>query len=220
MRFNRIFSALAAAAVLASAAGCTKQNYSTSDSSSESKPAQTLPVQETEPPTEAPVVAAEDGPKLSIDDTTAVPGEYATITLSVKDANQNWSMCGLHITYPNILKPEMIDEEQRLVRFSRGEASDYSTASLCMEWTENMPEELTSNNLGSFFFTEVFTGNTGLDGDIASFKLKIPEDAEPGTVYPVGFFFLDGDMFLNAEKDKSLEKYAFENWQPGSITVK
>ena len=221
MKLNRIFAALAAAAVLAAAAGCTKkQEYSTNDSSSENVPAATLPAEkEIEPPTEPPVVAAEDGPKLSIDHTTAAPGEYAKITLSVKDAENNWQMCGLHITYPNVLKPEIANDEERYVRYSRGEASDYSTASLCMEWRDNMPEELTSNDLGCFFFTEVFTGNTGLDGDIASFKLKIPDDAEPGTVYPVGFYFKDGDMFLNEEKDKSLEKYAFENWQFGSITV-
>ena len=45
-------------------------------------------------------------------------------------------------------------------------------------------------------------------------------DAKSGTVYPIGMYFLDTDMFQNTAKDISMEKYAFEHFQSGSITVK
>lgn len=222
MKLNKILAAVAAAAVLASSAACTKkQDYSSTDNkTTDNRQEETLP-EATEPePTEPPVVAAEDGPKLFIRDTEAAPGEYADVVVAVEDAKFLWSKCGIHITYPDVLEPEMSKPEEDLVDFERGKASNNSTASICMRWSGNKPEELSANNLGCVFFTEIFGGNDGMDGDIVTIRLKVPEDAQPGTEYEVGFMYRDGDMFINEEKDKSMEKFVFENWRSGKITVK
>lgn len=167
------------------------------------------------------IVAAEDGPRVYIGNTTAKAGEYAEVTLYVENAEQNWCFCGIHVTFPDVLEVKMLElgDDDSLVDYRKGEASKYSSGATAMLWTQNMPEELTSNNLGCFFFAEMFADNYGLDGDIATFQLKIPEDAESGTVYPIGFYYMKTDTFQNKSGDLSLEKYTFENLRGGSITV-
>lgn len=167
------------------------------------------------------VESAEKGPLISVGNSTAKAGEIAEVTVSVKGAERNWNMCGIHLTYPEELECVYQFEDDRNLEYEKGEASEKSTGIVAMEWKkENLPpEELTKQHLGSMFFTVMFNGNEGLDGDIITLYLKIPEDAESGTVYPVGFYFKDTDMFRNMAKDLSLEKYAFENMQAGSITV-
>lgn len=230
LKVKKIFSSVLAVMMLASLTACgSGKVYYTTDENSDSQSlnpdvtiAETSIIMATESPqpvVTTKIVAADHGAHLYIDNTTAKAGEYAEVTLYVEDAEENWNMCGIHITYPNVLTVDMIDEEERTVKYKRGEASDFSSASLCKLWVSNLPDELTSQNLGSFFFTEVFDGNQGLDGAIATFYLKIPDDAESGTVYPIGFYYLDSDLFINAENDLSLQQYAFENWTDGSITV-
>lgn len=220
---KKIISVLMVVGVLASLTACgDKQQNSNSGESQTTEPYQLITESptdtETVPPTTE-VIAASDGPRLYMGNTTAKAGEYADVTLYVENADMNWNMCGIHMTYPDVLEPEMRNVEERLVKFKRGEASDYSTASIAMIWVDNLPEELTSKNLGCVFFTEVFDGDTGLDGDIVTFRVKIPDDAESGTVYPLGFYYMDTDKFINDAKDLSLQKYAFENMKEGSITV-
>lgn len=220
MKTSRIIAVAAALTALVSAVSCNGKEQKSYTSPENSIITYDFP---TETPTAAPtevIVAAKDGPRLSIKDATAAPGEIAEVTIAIENAKAAWSMCGFHITYPNVLKPEMIDAEQRMVMKKTGDASEYNVGSVAMEWQENLPDDLTSENLGSIFFTETFEGNHGLDGDVVTFFLKIPEDAVSGTEYPVGFYYLDGDIFQNKEKDKSMEKYVFENWKGGKITVK
>ncbi|MDE6788730.1 MAG: hypothetical protein K2J47_05345 [Ruminococcus sp.] len=221
--FRKIISAVMAVGVLMSLTACgDKKNNS---STLEGEPQRTFPNEvvtakpKEETPTAPEIVAAEDGPRLSIGNTTAKAGEYAEVTLYVENADQNWSFCGIHITFPDVLEVEMFNVEKDLVKFERGGASQYSAGATSMLWVENMPESLTSQNLSCLFFTEIFESDYGLDGDIVTFRMKIPEDAESGTVYPIGFYYMNTDKFQNSKKDLSLEKYAFENWKEGSITV-
>ncbi len=167
------------------------------------------------------VPTAESGPVISVNNVTAKAGETAEVTVSVKGADLNWSMCGIHLTYPDVLDCVLMDEETDSVKFKKGTASEYNTGfiSLECEWQGKPPEELISKNLGALFFTVMFKGNEGQDGDIATFYFDVPEDAKPGTVYPIGFYYMETDMFRNVENDRSFEKYAFENLQAGSITV-
>ncbi|MDE6519625.1 MAG: hypothetical protein K2K91_04090 [Ruminococcus sp.] len=220
---KKIISVIMVVGVLASLTACgDKTQNSDSREQQATEPYQLLTENsedaETVPPTTE-VIAAADGPRLYMGNTTAKAGEYADVTLYVENAEMKWTMCGIHMTYPDILEPEMLDVEERLVQFTRGNASNYSTASVAMLWVNNLPKELTSKNLGCVFFTEVFNGDKGLDGDIMTFRVKIPDDAESGTVYPLGFYYMDSDKFINDAKDLSLQKYAFENWTEGSITV-
>lgn len=167
------------------------------------------------------VVAAEDGPKLSFSETEAAPGEIAEVSLYVKDAQAKWSMCGIHVTFSDELECQMEDPAENLIKYDTGDASKYATGSVGMLWTNELPEELTSQHLGSLFFTEIFKGDQGLDGEIAKFYFKVPENAASGTVYPIGIYYMEGnDLFINAANDASFQKYAFENWKGGSITVK
>ncbi|MDE5771770.1 MAG: hypothetical protein K2I06_09125 [Ruminococcus sp.] len=167
------------------------------------------------------VPTVENGPLISVNNVTAKAGETAEVTVSVKGADLNWSMCGIHLTYPNELKCVLEDEETYSVEFTKGAASEYNTGFISLQcvWQNGIPEELVRKNLGALFFTVMFKGNRGLDGDIATFYFDVPEDAESGTVYPIGFFYMDTDMFRNLDGDLSLEKYAFEHLQEGSITV-
>lgn len=213
---------MAAAAAFAAAVSMVSCSSGTSDSSTSGNPIITY-VPQTQPPTAAPtdpVVAADDGPRLSIRDVEVAAGEVAKVTVVIDNAEMKWNMCGFHLTYPNVLKPEMLNDEERLVKKSMGGASEYNAGSTAMEWRDNLPDELVENNLGSLFFTEIFGEDYGLNGDVVTFYLKVPDDAASGTEYPVDFFYLDGDVFTNKANDKSMEKYVFENWKGGKIIVK
>lgn len=169
----------------------------------------------------ADVPSIDEGPVISISNTTAKAGGTAEVTVSVKGADLNWSNCGIHLTYPDVLKCVYQDNDDLLLDYKKGIASEYNIGIVAMEWKKenNPPEELISQNLGTMFFTVMFSGNNGQDGDIITLYLKVPEDAESGTVYPIDFYYKDTDMFKNLEGDPSFEKYAFEHIQAGSITV-
>lgn len=161
------------------------------------------------------------GPVLSISNTTAKAGEIAEITVSVKGADLNWSSAGIHLTYPDVLKCVYKKNNNKKLKHSEGEAIDGNNGVVAMEWKKENgpPEELAKQNLGALFFTVMFDGNYGQDGEIIKLYLEIPEDAESGTVYPLDFYYMVTDMFRNSEADKSLEKYAFTHTKAGSITV-
>lgn len=223
IKLKKIVTAFVAMAVLASMTACGGKANKPSESSlsSESNQAErTFPADDvTEPPTE-PISAAADGPRLYIKDTTAKAGEYAEVTLAVENANMNWYICGLHITYSDALEPMMFEGgDEKDMEYTLGEASKRNNGSVTKRWLSGLPDEVTEKNMGCFFFTEIFSDNQGLDGDIATFYLKVPEDAESGTVYDIGFYHMDSDLFMNKEEDLSLQMYAFENWKSGTVTV-
>ena len=164
------------------------------------------------------VTALAEGPELRISDTTAKPGETAEVTLSVSNTNDSWNTCGLHLTFPNDLKCVHQSDTAQDIKFSLGDACDGSSGSIALEWEENLPEELTSQGLGSIFFTTIFTEN-GFDGDIATFYFDVPQDAQPGTVYPIGFYYLTNDLFKSVDGDDAYQLFAFTNCQGGTVTV-
>lgn len=163
----------------------------------------------------------DNGPLLSIGNTTAKAGEIAEVIVSVEGADLNWSNSGIHLTYPEELKCVYQEGDDRLLEYEVGEASEFNVGVVAMEWKKenNPPEELVKQHLGTMFFTVMFTGNDGQDGEIIKLYLQIPEDAQSGTVYPLDFYYMNTDMFRNTENDRSLEKYAFEHTKAGSITV-
>ena len=218
MKFSRFFAAVSAMAIMISMAACGEKKSNTDTGENKiimyDKPTEAT----TKAPTEY-VEAAADGPRLYIEDVTAKAGETAQVTIYIENAEMAWKMCGFHITYPDVLVPEMLDYENRYVRKKMGEASEYNIGSVAMEWRDNKTEYLTSNKLSSIFFTELFDADHGLNGAVVSFFFQIPEDAASGTEYPIDFMYIEGDMFTNTAEDKSMEKYVFENWRGGKIIV-
>ena len=162
----------------------------------------------------------ESGPVLSLSNTTAKPGEMAEVTVSVSGADQQWNMCGIHFTYPDVLECKIANDEDLEADYEPGAAISANAGFVAMDWQRNLSDELVRNHQRSVFFTTMFINNSGKDGDIATFFFKIPEDAQPGTVYDLGFYYMDSDMFSNSESDPAFEKYAFEHMQGGSITVR
>lgn len=226
MKIRKIIAAAAAVMMLTAAScGGKKDNYvSPLDSGSESSslfdqvsmPESSQP-EATEPPAE--VQAAEDGPRLYMKDAVASPGDEVEITMAVENSLKKWDMCGIHITYPDFLECRMLDEEEGFIDYEVKEASQHRTGVVGMIWREGLPEELTSKNLGCIFFTETFGGQDyGGEGDIVTFTFKVPEDAQPGT-YPIGFYYRDSDIFIDAAQDLSMQKYVFENWREGTLTI-
>ena len=219
MKISRIFAAVTALAALSSMVSCgdKKKEENSSENSIINYEEPTV-----QPETREKVEAASDGPRLSIKDTTAAPGETAEVTVSIENSTANWNMCGVHLTYPNVLKPERFDDtepEDRTLMLHTGDATEYCSGAIGMEWLDNLPDEIVSENLGCLFFAVMFSGNYGKDGDVITLYLKIPEDAESGTEYPINFYYYDGDIFSNMEEDKAMEQYVIENWSGGTITV-
>ncbi len=223
-----IFSLIISAAVFS---GCGDKSENTDISSSENSSSQVSEVSEEnsqENTDISPEISTDNSqksdepakPVLSLSNTEAGAGEIAEITLSVSGADEKWSMCGLHITYPEELECQMKDVEERTIDYKLGDASENSMGSVGMLWSEGLPDELTEKHLGCFFFTEMFSENQGYDGEIAKFYLKIPDDAQSGTVYPLSYYFPEGDLFTDSSQNMQMQEYAFANAVDGSVTVK
>ena len=160
------------------------------------------------------------GPFIKISDTTASAGEIAEVTVSVQGAANKWNMCGIHITYPDVLECQLKNEEDLTAKYKLGDACELNMGFVAMDWRRNLADELVSKHLRSVFFTTMFKDNDGLDGDIATFFFRVPDNAQPGAVYKIGFYYMESDMFRNFENDMSFEKFAFEHLTEGSITIK
>lgn len=165
----------------------------------------------------------EDGPLLTISNTTAKAGGIAEVTLSVSNADKKWKMCGIHIVYPDVLKCVLANEADREPEYDTGSALKSAQASVAREWQNNLPDDLIKNKMGSLFFTALCSDNGGKDGDIVTFRFKVPDDAKSGTVYKVDYYYSSNDktkdMFSNESEDPEFEKYAFSHWTGGTITV-
>lgn len=158
-------------------------------------------------------------PVLSISNSEGHPGETVEVKVFVSGAKYKWAMCGVHFAYPMVLDCRTAPNDERFADFTKGEASSRMTAFTAATWKENRTGDMEKNEQYSLFFAAMSDTNSGGEGEIATFYLTIPEDAVVGTVYPLEFFEIDGDMFLDAESDMNLQSYAFSNWQNGSITV-
>lgn len=166
------------------------------------------------------VPALESGPVIKISDTTAKPGEIAEVTVSLTGADNQWNMCGIHITYPDVLECQLSNAEELYALYEPGDAVRNNAGFVAMDWEDNLAPEMVREHNKSLFFTTMFMDTKGHDGDIATFYFKVPDDAQPGTVYKLSYYYMDSDMFRDEQSDMSFEKYAFEHLQDGSITIR
>ncbi len=161
------------------------------------------------------------GPLLKLSSANVRPGETAEITLSVAKTG-GWNMCGLHIVYPDALEVP-IASEGKYIKYKDGDVLWNAQGRVAQHCTKDMAEKLGGPGSDAIFFTTYFDGDSGEDGDIATFYFNVPADAAPGTVYPLEFKFHSSDavsdMFIQTGNDPAYMDYAISNWQGGTITV-
>lgn len=162
---------------------------------------------------------SKDGPVIFIEGTEAKAGEIAEVSVAVKGAENNWQMCGIHVVYDDRLECVASADDPQSPDYVKGEAVFDMTAFVSMIWLENKDDILTERGLGSLFLTTIGENDCGKDGVIATYKFRVPDDAQPGDSYPIGFYYRDGDMFTNAANDPVLQLHAFANMEGGTIKV-
>lgn len=216
---NRIIAMLAVTVMLMSAAvGCSKKENKKALSATSTAESSDVDSSAVESGLASENEKTESGPVLEIENVTAKAGERVDVKVMLSGVPDGWSFCGIHFSYPDVLKPT-ISERTGNVECVRGDAVADMTDFLAVNWVDNKPPELIEKNLNSIFFCTMASGDYGTDGHITTFEFEIPADAQSGTVYDLEFFFREGDMFTNMAQDTVMQDQAFANWKHGSITV-
>jgi hypothetical protein len=216
---NRIIAMLAVMVMLMSAAvGCSKKENKKALSATSTAESSDVDSSAVESGLASENEKTESGPVLEIENVTAKAGERVDVKVMLSGVPDGWSFCGIHFSYPDVLKPT-ISERTGNVECVRGDAVADMTDFLAVNWVDNKPPELIEKNLNSIFFCTMASGDYGTDGHITTFDFEIPADAQSGTVYDLEFFFREGDMFTNMAQDTVMQDQAFANWKHGSITV-
>lgn len=216
---NRIIAMLAVMVMLMSAAvGCSKKENKKALSATSTSESSDVDSSAVESGLASENEKTESGPVLEIENVTAKAGERVDVKVMLSGVPDGWSFCGIHFSYPDVLKPT-ISERTGNVECVRGDAVADMTDFLAVNWVDNKPPELIEKNLNSIFFCTMASGDYGTDGHITTFEFEIPADAQSGTVYDLEFFFREGDMFTNMAQDTVMQDQAFANWKHGSITV-
>lgn len=166
---------------------------------------------------------ADEGPLLKISNTTAKAGETAEVTISVENAEGRWDMCGIHIAYPDELECVMEPDAENEPEYETGAAVKKAQATVARKWSSTKPDDLKKQGRGAVFFTAVCPENQGRDGDIVTFRFKVPADAPSGKVYDICFYYSSNeytkDLFSGSGCEPSFEKYAFSHCTAGTVTV-
>lgn len=216
---NRIIAMLTVTVMLMSAAvGCSKKENKKALSATSTAESSDVDSSAVESGLASENEKTESGPVLEIENVTAKAGERVDVKVMLSGVPDGWSFCGIHFSYPDVLKPT-ISERTGNVECVRGDAVADMTDFLAVNWVDNKPPELIEKNLNSIFFCTMASGDYGTDGHITTFEFEIPADAQSGTVYDLEFFFREGDMFTNMAQDTVMQDQAFANWKHGSITV-
>ena len=216
---NRIIAMLAVMVMLMSAAvGCSKKENKKALSAPSTAESSDVDSSAVESGLASENEKTESGPVLEIENVTAKAGERVDVKVMLSGVPDGWSFCGIHFSYPDVLKPT-ISERTGNVECVRGDAVADMTDFLAVNWVDNKPPELIEKNLNSIFFCTMASGDYGTEGHITTFEFEIPADAQSGTVYDLEFFFREGDMFTNMAQDTVMQDQAFANWKHGSITV-
>ena len=216
---NRIIAMLTVMVMLMSAAvGCSKKENKKALSATSTAESSDVDSSAVESGLASENEKTESGPVLEIENVTAKAGERVDVKVMLSGVPDGWSFCGIHFSYPDVLKPT-ISERTGNVECVRGDAVADMTDFLAVNWVDNKPPELIEKNLNSIFFCTMASGDYGTDGHITTFEFEIPADAQSATVYDLEFFFREGDMFTNMAQDTVMQDQAFANWKHGSITV-
>lgn len=146
---------------------------------------------------------------ISAEDAKASPVQ--TVTISLNGANKQYCSTGFHVYFDNRLT---IVPNAKGAFATKGSAiNDLSSASY------------SKNNC--LFLATAGTSNSGKDGTMWTFQLKLPDDAAEGDVYPIEIKYEKGkyteDVFvndINEVSSKLMQAWVFtKGIQNGSISI-
>lgn len=195
--FKRVASALAIAAVAASASSMAAfaDEYNGYDmaeiNGSEVKPTVFISVDGTQ------------GGKV-FDETIA--GKTVECTLNVKDAANKYASTGFHVFF-----------DKRLALAEDGGYIDVSAGGAISKISPGEPvKDETDASMNGFFAASAGSSNRGNDGVMWTFNLVVPADAKAGDVFPIDIIYKSSDnaedLFVNTEVDKAgelMQAYVF-----------
>lgn len=194
--FKRAFSALAIAAVAASASSMAafaaeNNGYDQAEiDASEIKPTVFISVDGTQ------------GGKVFDE---SVAGKTVECTLNVKDAADKYASTGFHVFFKGL---ELVMD---------GEYPDVAPGAAILRISPGEPVvDETMEGYNGFFAASAGSSNRGNDGIMWTFKVKVPADAKAGDVFPIDIIYKSSanaeDLFVNTEVDKAgelMQAYVF-----------
>lgn len=195
--FKRVASALAIAAVAASASSMAAfaDEYNGFDmadiNGSEIKPTVFISVDGTQ------------GGKVFDED---IAGKTVECTLNVTGAANKYASTGFHVFFDKRVKLNM-----------DGEYPDVTQGAAIGKLSPGEPVlDETDANMNGFFAATAGSSNRGNDGVMWTFNLVVPADAKAGDVFPIDIVYKSNknaeDLFVNTEVDKAgnlMQAYVF-----------
>ena len=194
--FKRAFSALAIAAVAASASSMAafaaeNNGYDQAEiDASEIKPTVFISVDGTQ------------GGKVFDE---SVAGQTVECTLNVKDAANKYASTGFHVFFKGL---ELVMD---------GEYPDVAPGAAISKISPGEPVvDETMEGYNGFFAASAGSSNRGNDGIMWTFNVKVPATAKAGDVFPIDIIYKSSanaeDLFVNTEVDKAgelMQAYVF-----------
>ncbi len=116
-------------------------------------------------------------------DASSIAGKTITCSLDVSGANKEYLSTGIHVYYDSRL--EIVPNKSGKPATSGAAIEKLSLGTPMIDLTA--PEGMS----GFFTSTAGITGREAEDGTMWTFQLKVPENAQPGDVYPIDIFYKD-----------------------------
>lgn len=175
-----------------------------------------------ETPTEPPVTPEPDDPFAGIDfDDSPVrvitdvsrqvlgqtfAGDTVTVYLSLSGGNNKYSSFGIHLRFDERL--ELVYNEKGEPAIEKNPMSEESSVFTCRKYEDPDPD------WEEWVISFADSGNTGKDGALAVLTFRIPDDVEPGDIYPLDLIYRPGSSFTSQfspeEEVKQMEAYFFK----------
>ena len=198
--FKRAFSALAIAAVAASASSMAAfADEANGYDQTEIDASATKPT----------VFISVDGTQGGKVFDTSVAGQTVEVTVNVTGANQKFASTGFHIYYDSRL--DIPKNPIGLPDIESGGALKYISPG-----TPQIDPTAADQGMEGFFVASAGSGNNGVDGILWTFKVTVPADAKEGDVFPIDIVYKSNknaeDLFVNTEVDKAgelMQAYVF-----------
>lgn len=143
---------------------------------------------------------------ISISDAVQNPEREVTLTLH-GNVEGRWATSGMHIYYDSRL--QVVANPFGEPDVKKGDATKYLSVS-----TKNDESADEEDGMSGFFITTAAAGNSGMEGQMYTFKFILPPDVEVGDVYPIDIRYKSNanasDLFIDAARSRKLmQSYLF-----------